>query len=165
MFNVDDSVSLRRCGSSWNHHHDPSSTQPPHLQAFLLHPYFCGQSTWDPPSSPTSKCTDGATVWRHHSGSLELHHPAWLGGLVGWHSFRPYTWRHLSPAVACRALGPHVGCRLLSHLRSLLWCGRCLLCLTRLVTQLGALPPSCSDLRCCWLVAKSCLTLSPPHEL
>lgn len=34
MLNVDDSVSLRRCGSSWNHYHDPSSTQPPHLQAF-----------------------------------------------------------------------------------------------------------------------------------
>ena len=83
MLNVDDSVSLRRCGSSWNHYHDPSSTQPPHLQAFLRRPFFCGQNTRDPPSSHTSKCTDGVNVWRHHSGSLELHHPAWLGGF-GW---------------------------------------------------------------------------------
>jgi len=146
------------------------AVQPPHLQAFLLHPFFCGQNTWEPPSLHTSKCTDRVIVWRRHaaqrvSGTLPSRV---MGELIVWQSFRSYTWRHLStasPAMACRALGPHVGPRLLSWFRSLLWCGCCLLCLTCPVTQLGALPPSCSDLGCFSSIAKSCLTLLPPHGL
>ena len=169
-FNVDNSASLRRRGSSWNHYHDPRGTQPPRLQAFLLHPFFWGYNMWEPPSPHTSKCTDGVTVWRRHAEQRVSGTSASrvMGALVVWQSFRSYTWRRLStvsPAMACRALGPRVGPRLLSRLPSRLWCGRCLLCLTCPVTQLGALPPSGSDLGWFCLVAKSCLTLSPPYGL
>lgn len=71
-FNGDNSASLRRRGSSWNHYHDPRGTQPPRLQAFLLYPFFWGQNTWENTLS---------THFEVHRRCYCLEAPRWTAGL------------------------------------------------------------------------------------
>lgn len=102
MFNVENSVSLRRCGSSWNRYHDPSSTQPPHLQAFLLHPFFCDQNTWDPPPLHTLRSAlmvllSGGTTAGLWNFTIPRDWGGWLVGTVSDPTFEDICPQSLQP--------------------------------------------------------------------